>query len=95
MYDVYADKDLELELSYNYIRGEEQHVTILANEYMIADYVAKGPENKVFTIPKSEIGNGVLLIEINLPDAKKPESKDKRETALWIKRIVVREAESK
>lgn len=95
LYDVYADKDLELELSYNYIRGEEQHVTILANEYMIADYVAKGPENKVFTIPKSEIGNGVLLIEINLPDAKKPESKDKRETALWIKRIEVREAESK
>ena len=95
LYDVYAEFDLELELSYNYIRGEEQHVIISANDYKIADYVAKGPETQVFTIPKAEIGNGVLLIEINLPDAKASEGKkDKREMALWIKRIVLREAES-
>lgn len=74
------------------INGEEQRVTVFANKEQIADYVATEPEEKVLIIPKSIISNDVLSIEINLPDAT-PGNKDKRERALWIKQIVIREAE--
>ena len=93
LYNVHVDSDLELILSYNYIHGEEQHVIINVNEKKIADYIATEPEEKKMTIPNSVIHNGEVFIDINLPNAKKPENKDKRETALWIKRIVIREVE--
>ncbi|QUC66684.1 sulfatase-like hydrolase/transferase [Aristaeella hokkaidonensis] len=92
LYDVHADSDLEFVFSYRYINSGEQHVTVFANKEQIADYVATEPEEKILIIPKSIISNDVISIEINFPDAT-PGSKDKRERALWIKRVVIREAE--
>ena len=85
------NSDLELYISYN-TYGEKQHIVIYANEEIIADYDAMGSEEKEIIIPGSVIDNGKLLLEILLPDAKKPENGDQRKLALWMKKMIIREA---
>ena len=92
--DIDAKKDLALVISYNKVYGERQHVIILANEKQIADYVAEGSEEKVFSVPLALLQDNALDVEIHLPDAKKPDNGDQRELALWMKSIVLREADT-
>ena len=92
--DIDAKKDLSLILSYNKVFGEQQHVVILANGKQIADYVAKGPEEKQFIVPLALLKDNALDVEICLPDATKPDNGDRRELALWMKSIVLREADA-
>ena len=88
---VSVDTDLTLIMEYSTF-GDQQHVIVNANKEQIADYTAAGSERKELVIPKTLLNNGTLVLEINLPDAKRPENGDKRELSLWMKRIMLREA---
>ncbi len=92
--DIDAKKDLSLIIKYDRVFGGQQQVIILANEKQIADYVAKGPEEKTFSVPLALLKDNALHVEICLPDARKPDNGDRRELALWMKSIVLREADS-
>ena len=90
--EIQADADLKLNMAYN-TYGEKQHVVIFANGETIADYTAAGSEEKEWTISQMLLTNGTLKLEISLPDAKKPDNGDQRELALWMKKIILQEAD--
>lgn len=89
---ISTDNDLMLVLEYN-IFGDQQNVIINANGKQIADYIAVGSEKKELVIPQTLLKNGKLTLEINLPNATKPNNGDQRELGLWMQRIVVRDTE--
>ena len=89
---ISTDNDLMLVLEYN-IYGDQQNVIINANGKQIADYMAVGSEKKELVIPQTLLKNGKLTLEINLPNATKPNNGDQRELGLWMQRIVVRDTE--
>ncbi|QUC66671.1 sulfatase-like hydrolase/transferase [Aristaeella hokkaidonensis] len=92
--EVSADTALTLIMEYNTYK-DQQHVIICANGEQIADYTAVGSEQKEMVIPQALLKNGSLTLEINLPDARKPDNGDQRELGLWMRRIVLRKAEEK
>ena len=90
--DIQANADLKLTMAYK-TYGEQQHVIIFANGEAIADYTATGKEEKEWTIPQALLKNGVLYLEISLPDAKKPDNGDRRELGLWMQKMVLQGAD--
>ncbi len=74
------------------VYGDPQHVIVSAGGEQIADYTAEGNEEKEWLIPQAAVQNGILALEITLPDAKTPGNGDMRELALWMKKIELQEA---
>lgn len=87
---IKTDKNLVLEMAYK-IFGEKQRVIMFANGKKINEYIATEEETKKILVPYTLINDGTLSLEINLPDASKPNSGDGRDLALWMKTILLRQ----
>ena len=88
--NVFTKKDLEFIITYKALTGQ-QHVIVFANGNQVADYIATNAEEKTIIIPNTYINNGLLKIELELPDAAKPSNGDPRELALLMEEVVLQE----
>ena len=88
--------DLEMVLRYRTFNGL-QSVGVWVNEKLVDIYYAEGEMEQLVTIPKGTVTGTKLRIRLELPDARSPyevgQSSDKRQLALAMESIVIREAE--
>lgn len=88
--------DLEMVLRYRTFNGL-QSVGVWVNEKLVDIYYAEGEMEQLVTIPKGTVTGTKLRIRLELPDARSPyevgQSNDKRQLALAMESIVIREAE--
>ena len=87
--------DLEMVLRYETFNGL-QSVGVWVNEKLVDIYYAEGDMEQIVTIPKGTVTGTKLQIRLELPDARSPyevgQSNDKRQLALAMKSLVIREA---
>ena len=88
--------DLEMVLRYKTFNGM-QSVGVWVNEKLVDIYYAEGEMEQIVTIPKGTVTGTKLRIRLELPDARSPYeagmSNDKRQLALAMESLVIREAE--
>ena len=71
----------------------KQDVSIYVNDYLIANYIANGKENKKIIIPKEHINNGVIELKFCFPNAVSPKElgtgTDGRKLALAFSSLIL------